>query len=189
MGAVKVSAFRWYRRRYNSLRSRVIHIPGSIQSHGILLALNSAEVICVASENAGRTLQLPLDDVFGRPLSGALGTTDAAKLHAELASEPLADATRLLVPVALPGEKPGDRESPTEVVAYRTQLGRVHSRAWNSNLSRARSSCRPSMLVCTTSSRIARSKLTVIPIDLQHLSAIENTYSWVSVRTSMRCRL
>ncbi len=49
-----------------------IHIPGSVQKFGFLLALLSDFTVCIASENAGDYLGRPRDDVMRRPLGEIL---------------------------------------------------------------------------------------------------------------------
>ncbi len=92
-----------------------IHIPGSIQPHGILLALDPADTICVVSANAPEVLGRPIEQLLNHPLAHFFGEAAADRLHAQLAAEPLAQTARLLSPMDLPGGRP------CEVVAYRTE--------------------------------------------------------------------
>jgi PAS domain S-box-containing protein len=68
----------------------LIHLAGSVQSHGLLLVLDGPEGrVCQASANAGRLIGAPLSDLLGRPLSRlapalALAVRQASELaHAE----------------------------------------------------------------------------------------------------------
>jgi len=59
-----------------------IHIPGSIQPHGLLLVLDGPEfVVRRASENAPGLLGKPLAEVIGRPLADVFGRDQADRLR------------------------------------------------------------------------------------------------------------
>ena len=65
-----------------------IHIPGSIQPHGVLLAVNeTSTTVEVASGNVEELLGLPLSAILGAPLSAALGdgAASAVRAHAKVA--------------------------------------------------------------------------------------------------------
>ena len=49
-----------------------IHVPGSVQPFGFLLALLSDFSICIASDNVAAFLGLETSDLMGRPLSEAI---------------------------------------------------------------------------------------------------------------------
>ena len=51
-----------------------IHIPGAIQPHGVLLAVEPGTLeVAVASANAGRAVGAPAAAAIGRPLSDVSG--------------------------------------------------------------------------------------------------------------------
>ncbi|MDQ2104065.1 ATP-binding protein [Azospirillum isscasi] len=77
-----------------------IHIPGTIQPHGMLLAFSggSDPVLIRASANAAPALRLPLDEAPGQPLERALHPLIAAPLRSFLAAGPVPSRP---VPVAL----------------------------------------------------------------------------------------
>ena len=52
-----------------------IHIPGSIQPHGALLAVDDAELIAVASENSSQWFGVPAPGALGRPLTDVIGSS------------------------------------------------------------------------------------------------------------------
>jgi light-regulated signal transduction histidine kinase (bacteriophytochrome) len=54
-----------------------IHIPGAIQPHGVLLALDERMRVAAASTNTDRHLGVPADALVGRPLDEAVGATTA----------------------------------------------------------------------------------------------------------------
>src|SRR4051794_36900725 len=56
----------------------LIHTPGSIQPHGMLLSLEeNSLVVLQASENVEELLGRPVSDVLGNPLPELLGPTQA----------------------------------------------------------------------------------------------------------------
>ncbi len=81
-----------------------IHIPGSIQPHGFLLALDSSRQVTVASTTAARFLHLPQAQLFGKTLEELLGPKFGHSLLTGIISEPLTPATRLLNSVELPAD-------------------------------------------------------------------------------------
>ncbi len=105
-----------------------IHIPGSIQPHGFLLALQSSGAVTVASDNAPSFLGVPLPQVFGSSLVALLGDAAGRRLAEELAAQPLDASARLLGSVELsaasPSQSSGTRERRQfEVMGYRTRAG------------------------------------------------------------------
>ena len=76
-----------------------IHIPGSIQPHGVLLGVDEADWrVAVVSRNVEELLGRPVTDVLGAPLAAVLGEGPAdavqrhvavAELHVEGAGVPL----------------------------------------------------------------------------------------------------
>ncbi len=77
-----------------------IHIPGSIQPHGFLLALGPEGRVAVASTTASHFLAISPEKLLGATLPVLFGP-HAAKLEAALAAEPLTAATRLLPSIRL----------------------------------------------------------------------------------------
>ena len=70
--------------------SEPIHIPGLIQPHGLLLALDEATLIIRrVSENSGDLVGIPSDDLVGHPLVELLGTDQIAHLRMILGSHDL----------------------------------------------------------------------------------------------------
>jgi light-regulated signal transduction histidine kinase (bacteriophytochrome) len=95
-----------------------IHIPGSIQPHGFLLALDPETLrVREASANAGGYLGLALSAIFGRTLAELLGRP-GARLHSDLAADSSVASPRLLASIGL--EAGGAQD--WEVVAHRTGL-------------------------------------------------------------------
>ncbi len=75
-----------------------IHIPGSIQPHGVLLALQEPELIITqASESVASHLGLVPDAVVGAALSDVLDPASAEKVRTALAHRRPADANPLEV--------------------------------------------------------------------------------------------
>lgn len=69
-----------------------IHIPGHIQAHGLLLAVNpSSHVVLQASNNALEYLGVPSDMLLGKSLETLLGTEQLSFLQSVLRSEPQED--------------------------------------------------------------------------------------------------
>ncbi len=97
-----------------------IHVPGSIQPHGFLLALDEQGMVQVASATSAAFLQRSVEDIFGSTLSEIFGETTSKALLAGLDADTLSTATRLLVQVELHGRR-------FEAVAHRPPS---HGRAW-----------------------------------------------------------
>jgi light-regulated signal transduction histidine kinase (bacteriophytochrome) len=94
-----------------------IHIPGSIQPHGFLLALDPATLtVRECSENTAGFLQTELSAVFGSRLPDILGAANGEQLDDQLAPGKLLNSPRLLVSLRL---RPTDPHA-WEVVAHRT---------------------------------------------------------------------
>ncbi len=94
-----------------------IHIPGSIQPHGFLLALDPATLtIRECSENTAGFLQAELSAIFGRTLTDTLGGANGRQLEAELAPGQPLTSPRLLASLKLRATDP----HAWEVVAHRT---------------------------------------------------------------------
>ncbi|HEU5042108.1 MAG TPA: GAF domain-containing protein, partial [Gemmatimonadales bacterium] len=78
-----------------------IHTPGSIQPHGLLLALEEPTLrVLQASANAADLVGRRLDEILGRPLAEVLGDS-AAGLAAQLRGEPIGREPRFLGTVEL----------------------------------------------------------------------------------------
>ena len=98
-----------------------IHIPGSIQPHGFLLALDAQGSVAAASRTAADFLNRPLAEIFGRSLPELLGAEAGDAITGGFAFAPLTAATRLLTSVALPG---GEQQlQHFDAVAYRSGEG------------------------------------------------------------------
>ncbi len=78
-----------------------IHIPGSIQPHGFLLALDDSGRIAADSANAAQYFAAAPERMFRATLSELFGPATARGLQAALAAETLTAATRLLPTVHL----------------------------------------------------------------------------------------
>lgn len=97
-----------------------IHVPGSIQPHGLLFVLSEADrTVLQASENVGEVLGRPVSQVLGRPLADVLGVGVAAAVAAELPRAPVRQRPVLLTTVVL-----GDGRA-YHAVAHRTDGGIV----------------------------------------------------------------
>jgi light-regulated signal transduction histidine kinase (bacteriophytochrome) len=73
-----------------------IHIPGSVQPHGILVAIRlSDRTIAYASANIAEVFDLDPEDVLGRPFEEVLPTLSAA-FAAQLDDPPSAGSTRFV---------------------------------------------------------------------------------------------
>jgi light-regulated signal transduction histidine kinase (bacteriophytochrome)/ActR/RegA family two-component response regulator len=65
-----------------------IHIPGMIQPHGLLLVLDQAALLIKqASNNAMGLIQIPAEELVGRPLEHVLGIVQSAHLRLLLRDE------------------------------------------------------------------------------------------------------
>ncbi|MEZ6185908.1 MAG: GAF domain-containing protein [Planctomycetota bacterium] len=65
-----------------------IHIPGVVQSHGVLVALDAAGVVVVASANADALLGTPAEELLGQRYGDVLPAPAAATVPAVLAAGP-----------------------------------------------------------------------------------------------------
>lgn len=80
-----------------------IHIPGAIQPHGLLLALDGDLVVVTTSRNCARLLGRPAADLLGVPVRDALGPGPAASIDRAIAADDMSTPIRTTMP---PG--PGD---------------------------------------------------------------------------------
>jgi light-regulated signal transduction histidine kinase (bacteriophytochrome)/CheY-like chemotaxis protein len=86
-----------------------IHIPGSVQPFGFLLALLSDFSICMASENAGAFLGIDLADLLQQPLSRAFSEKAIEVIRARVDNLSGPDAVERIFGIELqPGKPPHD---------------------------------------------------------------------------------
>nr|WP_246329395.1 ATP-binding protein [Chthonobacter rhizosphaerae] len=72
-----------------------IHVPGSIQPHGVLFALSADRVVEAASANADLLLGGPAETALGRPIEAVVTGLDPAHLDAVVGPQPFDRAVRL----------------------------------------------------------------------------------------------
>ncbi len=96
-----------------------IHIPGAVQPHGFLLALDGEGTVQIISESAAAYLGRCPAEIFGRHLGHLFGEATGAALSAGLAEGMLSTATRLLVNIEVLGRR-------FEVVAHRPPNSSAH---------------------------------------------------------------
>ncbi|WP_075216806.1 ATP-binding protein [Mongoliimonas terrestris] len=72
-----------------------IHLPGSIQPHGVLFALADGRIVEAASANAAPLIGGPVSDACGRPLEAVFEGLDPAHLDALMGPIPADRAVRL----------------------------------------------------------------------------------------------
>ena len=75
-----------------------IHIPGAIQPHGVLLALDESYDVVMASANCERMLGRPLEDVLGGSVRSLLGVATADAVGDALAGDDLGAPVRVDLP-------------------------------------------------------------------------------------------
>src|SRR6185312_7994903 len=82
-----------------------IHLPGSIQPGGVLLALagEPPRIVC-ASANLRQHFGNGAEDVVGKPLSAALGEETASQLAVDLAAIVASDTPVYLRTISSPTE-------------------------------------------------------------------------------------
>ena len=81
-----------------------IHIPGAIQPHGALLALDPADLTLLqVSDNLGALLGVSPTDALGRPLGSLLGDTAAERLRQALTLPDISAANPLALTVPAAG--------------------------------------------------------------------------------------
>jgi two-component system, chemotaxis family, sensor kinase Cph1 len=68
-----------------------IHVPGAIQPHGVLLALDEELLAVMVSANLGDLLDVPAEVAIGRSLEDLLGPTTTAELVDRFAREATTD--------------------------------------------------------------------------------------------------
>ena len=80
-----------------------IHIPGSIQPHGMMVCLRATDFTIVqASENAPAFCGVGPEDLLGRPLDAVLAAADAGAVRAAAGTAAQADGSPLYVLTARP---------------------------------------------------------------------------------------
>jgi chemotaxis family two-component system sensor kinase Cph1 len=85
-----------------------IHVPGAIQPHGLLLAVDPATlVVAVTSANVATLAGTTVDDALGRPLADLLGPSLAELVRRRVAEGTLDEPLIFFLPTDLPGELAG----------------------------------------------------------------------------------
>lgn len=92
-----------------------IHIPGSVQAHGFLLAVDDDGFVAMASQNSGRFLGRPVNAVLGASLVDLLPEQGKSLLKS-IASEQLNTTARFLC--AIPN--PSNHEHLLEITVHRS---------------------------------------------------------------------
>ena len=91
-----------------------IHIPGLIQPHGFLIALDEQDlVVAMASENCGATLGVPTPELIGRSMDSIFDSSLSRQLRTELERRPNPAEPQLLLTAEVAGAASYD------VVAHR----------------------------------------------------------------------
>ncbi len=83
-----------------------IHIPGAIQPHGLLLALDAEHRIVTASRNCAQLLGRPAHDLLGVDVREAIGDEPSASVAQAVAADDLSTPIRTTMPVG-PGDLAG----------------------------------------------------------------------------------
>ena len=85
-----------------------IHVPGAIQPHGLLVAVDpTTMVVAITSANVAALVGTPVDDALGRPLADLVGPSLAELVHRRVAEGALAEPLVVFLPANLPGELAG----------------------------------------------------------------------------------
>lgn len=106
----------------NACSREPIHIPGSIQPHGLLLALSGAGAaftLTQASANAGPVLRMAVEEALGRPVEEVLCAELAGPLADFLGKRPFPNRP---VPVGLTALPPGGM---VQILAHAAEDGTV----------------------------------------------------------------
>src|SRR5262245_33538388 len=80
-----------------------IHVPGAIQPHGVLLALDAERTVVMASENVGVLLGSPPEQALGSGLADLLGPEAAELAAARIADWIPAEPLVVTLPEGLAG--------------------------------------------------------------------------------------
>jgi chemotaxis family two-component system sensor kinase Cph1 len=83
-----------------------IHVPGAIQPHGLLLALDAENRVVTASRNCAQLLGRPAPDLIGVDVSEALGPEPATAVAQAVAADDMSTPIRTTMPVG-PGDLAG----------------------------------------------------------------------------------
>lgn len=75
-----------------------IHIPGAVQPHGVLLALDESFHIVVASQNTASALGIAVEELIGHDLAHAVGAVAAASVVAAMDDGDLTEPIHLVLP-------------------------------------------------------------------------------------------
>ena len=85
-----------------------IHVPGAIQPHGLLVALDPATLtVAIASANVGTLLGVPSADALGRPLAHLVGPALAELVRRRVVEGILTEPLITFLPPDLPGDLAG----------------------------------------------------------------------------------
>lgn len=93
-----------------------IHLPGSVQPHGVLIIINDAGDVTHASSNTADLFGIGHDELLGRPLSSALGVTLAALVESSSVGRKASLRGTIVV---------GPRGGVFHVLTHRAPAGRV----------------------------------------------------------------
>jgi light-regulated signal transduction histidine kinase (bacteriophytochrome) len=97
-----------------------IHIPGAIQPHGLLLALDAEHRVVTASRNCAAMLGRPAHDLIGLDVREAVGDGPSASITQAVAADDMSTPIRTRMPVG-PGDLAG---ADVDVIVHRSG-GRV----------------------------------------------------------------
>jgi chemotaxis family two-component system sensor kinase Cph1 len=75
-----------------------IHIPGAIQPHGLLLALDAEHRVVTVSRNCAQLLGRPAHDLIGTDVGDALGQEPAASVAQAVAADDMSTPIRTTMP-------------------------------------------------------------------------------------------
>ncbi len=75
-----------------------IHIPGAVQPHGVLLALDESFHVVVASQNTASALGIAVEELIGHDLAHAVGAVAAASVVAAMDDGDLTEPIHLVLP-------------------------------------------------------------------------------------------
>lgn len=126
-----------------------IHIPGAIQPHGVLLALDESFDVVMASVNCDRFLGRAVEDLLGSNARSVIGAAAAATVSEALATDDFGAPLRVDLPVGA-GELAGNA---VDLIVHRSGSRTVVEMV-------AVSSPQPSQAVSYRSARSAMTRLT-----------------------------